>query len=348
MAAVGFGLGLLVVADLALGWSGALPSNVQRGRFTGYSERFPHFVCEEDRCLPARAELVGEQGFAARKAVGTVRVGVLGGSSVAGDHGLAAALGAALPAAEVIDGGGNGYGSSRVRLVYEELVDHDLDAVVVYTGHNEFNEARYVGELALPQTSRMVVQRGLRLSSTYRYLALWWQGRPGAVGAADVAPGGPLGVEEERLILARFEANLLSIAADVRARSLPAVFVLPASNPGVAPRTASDEARAAWRAAMRQVGKDAAGARLALDAVRDLDRSPDRATTATRDAVRRVAEAHGLDVVDAEAVLWEHDPEGYLVGEHSPDRMHLHPASYGLVAAAIVEAMERASDAGGR
>lgn len=93
--------------------------------------------------------VIRPQRFAARKAPGTFRVLIVGGSSMyqmyaERDRGLneAIAAGAGVPpsAIELIGGGANSQGSDGDRRIVEALLPYDLDVVVVYSGHNEYTQ----------------------------------------------------------------------------------------------------------------------------------------------------------------------------------------------------------------
>ena len=45
-----------------------------------------------------------------------------------------------------------------------------------------------------------------------------------------------------------------------------------------------------------------------------------------------MARRHGFALVDAEQILLDSDPGGYIRGDYSPDRMHLKSDAYRLVA----------------
>ena len=93
------------------------------------------------------------QSFAAEKSARTVRVFCLGGSTVQGrpysvetsfTTWLRLNLEAAQPATdwEVINVGGISYASYRLVPILRELLTHQPDLFIVYTGHNEFLEDR--------------------------------------------------------------------------------------------------------------------------------------------------------------------------------------------------------------
>ena len=96
--------------------------------------------------------------FSAKKKDTTKRIFVLGGSTVQGRPfstetafpiWLEMRLRAAFPNTkfEVVNVGGISYASYRVSKLVTEVLKHEPDAIVLYTGHNEFLEDREYGSL---------------------------------------------------------------------------------------------------------------------------------------------------------------------------------------------------------
>jgi hypothetical protein len=96
--------------------------------------------------------------FSSRKNDATKRIFVLGGSTVQGRPfstetafpiWLETRLTAAFPKSnfEVVNVGGISYASYRVSKLVNEVLEHEPDAIVLYTGHNEFLEDREYGAL---------------------------------------------------------------------------------------------------------------------------------------------------------------------------------------------------------
>ena len=96
--------------------------------------------------------------FPTAKSARALRVFVLGGSTVQGrpyapdtafSHWLQLRLAAVEPnrAFEVINCGGVSYASYRLVPIVREVLQYDADLIVLYTGHNEFLEARTFGDL---------------------------------------------------------------------------------------------------------------------------------------------------------------------------------------------------------
>src|SRR5207247_6842075 len=106
---------------------------------------------EEDARHPV---LINPQSFPAHKPAGGMRIACFGGSSTYGypfapkgtfPNILAALLRAARPgrSVEVLNAGFRGGDSRRALMLMGELLRLDLDAIVVYSGHNEFLKFDY-------------------------------------------------------------------------------------------------------------------------------------------------------------------------------------------------------------
>ena len=115
------------------------------------------------------------QQFPVRKATGVRRIICLGGSTTYGRPyddrtSFCGWLRAFLPAVdpnrqwEVINAGGISYASYRVVRLMEELVRHEPDLFIIYTGHNEFLEKRtYDRLLRTPEFMRDLTSLASRL-----------------------------------------------------------------------------------------------------------------------------------------------------------------------------------------
>ena len=119
---------------------------------------------------PARHNFFQPDSFAAEKTLNTKRVFVLGGSTVQGrpysietafSTWLRFRLQSMCPGLniEVVNCGGVSYASYRVAKILDEVLAHQPDAIVVYTGHNEFLEDREYAEIREMSTARRWVSR---------------------------------------------------------------------------------------------------------------------------------------------------------------------------------------------
>jgi tetratricopeptide (TPR) repeat protein len=159
--------------------------------FVGFSGLSPLFVPGHDlegrpvlRVAPGKERWFNYQQFPARKDPGTLRIFTLGGSTTYGHPfadstsftGWTRALlergpGSTGRRCEVINAGGISYASYRVVVLLKEILRCQPDLIVIYSGHNEFLEARtYENLLDTPRVlfrTREVLQR----FKTYRLLS---------------------------------------------------------------------------------------------------------------------------------------------------------------------------------
>ncbi len=159
--------------ELGLAALGIEPVLYDDDPYVGFSSLVPHFVpgtsTDGNSVLTTaqnKLRLFNAQSFAQHKSNNTVRVFCLGGSTTYGrPYGDATSfcgwLRELLPVAdpsrqwEVVNAGGISYASYRVALLMEELLAHQPDLFVIYTGHNEFLEQRTYGNLiAYPRAVR--------------------------------------------------------------------------------------------------------------------------------------------------------------------------------------------------
>jgi len=156
LVALFFGLLLIVLIECAMALFQVLPL-AEQDPFVGFSETSPLFVEESSGNFivnPAKSAYFNTpQSFSMPKPVGVFRIVVFGGSTTYGrPYRHQTSFGAWLERliehysanvnVEVINAGGISYASYRVRRLMTEMSAYDPDLFIVYTGHNEFLEAR--------------------------------------------------------------------------------------------------------------------------------------------------------------------------------------------------------------
>ncbi len=146
---------------------------------------------------PQRFNFFQPASFAIDKPATTKRIFVLGGSTVQGrpyatetafSSWLRLRLQAACPDLEfeVVNCGGVSYASYRVAKILDEVLKHQPDAIVLYTGHNEFLEDRTYAEVRSMGTVRRLASR---IGSKSR-LVRWVQGSFSAEPATSTTMSG--------------------------------------------------------------------------------------------------------------------------------------------------------------
>jgi hypothetical protein len=158
LAAVAISLIPFLIIELALrSFAPRITEAVDVDPLVDLEQLRPLFVLDERagrwEIPPERLNFFQNDSFPADKPAGTRRIFVLGGSTVQGrpysiETSFATWLKLRLQAAspettfEVVNCGGVSYASYRVAKILEEVLGHEPDAIVVYTGHNEFLEDR--------------------------------------------------------------------------------------------------------------------------------------------------------------------------------------------------------------
>ncbi len=223
--------------------------------YVGLNQLRPLFVLNEAsgrwEIPPDRYNFFRPESFSAKKAPGTRRVFVLGGSTVQGrpyatETAFSTWLRLSLASAdrefkyEVINCGGAAYASYRVAKILEEVLLHEPDAIVLYTGHNEFLEDRtYAHVREIGTVNRWATAIGSKLH-TVRWVHSFFStpqertelvahvdtklDHPGGLDSYQRDPGWRRGVEEH------FAATLEHIVQRTRESGLPLIMCIPASD----------------------------------------------------------------------------------------------------------------------
>ncbi len=206
-----------------------------------------------------KRSIFNTQRFDRRKPANVYRIFCLGGSttfgrpytdttSYCGWLRVLLPIVAASRSWELINAGAIGYGSYRVAAVAEEIARYEPDALVVYTGHNEFLERQTYEQLfGSPQLlldSRAVLSRTRTYTALKELVAtLRGQTPPGpmqrklgrgqATEVLDQSIGPDAYTRDDRIardVMEHFRRNLVRIAQAARGADAAAIFIVPASN----------------------------------------------------------------------------------------------------------------------
>jgi len=217
----------------------------------------PLFVLSTDG---TRMEIAAERmnffcpaSFPVKKGASTLRVFALGGSTTQGQpyrtetafaHWLSMRLQAAAPnrEIEVVNCGGISYASYRVAPILQEVLGYSPDLILLYTGHNEFLEARtYELQQHVPRwlAGPLAIVNRLRISRVVANTFI--QNQPmhrtsmsGEVDTlldhADGLDAYTRDIDWSSGVHAHFESKLAEMVDACRAASVPLVLCVPASD----------------------------------------------------------------------------------------------------------------------
>jgi tetratricopeptide (TPR) repeat protein len=309
--------------------------------------------------------------FPAEKAPGTLRIFVQGESSAAGfPYGrwaspaalLQQRLQRAYPEREVeVINTGMAAVTSYVLLDFaEEILAQRPDAVVIYTGHNEFLGIGGVGSSLASASSPALARTIATLRRLHLYRAL--ERGLGSLGTgADplAARDGTLmsKVAAERSIplgsplyergLGQFRGNLDRLLARYQAAGIPVFIGTLASNerdqaPFASGDDPADSARARFeRGRALEAAGDYAAARAEYLAAKDRDELRFRAPEDFNQVIRAVAEARGATVVDVQGALAAASSNGIIGAGLMLEHVHPNVDGYFRLASAYFPALVR-------
>jgi tetratricopeptide (TPR) repeat protein len=307
--------------------------------------------------------------FPAAKAPGTLRIFVQGESSAAGfPYGRWASPAALLQQrlqraypdrnVEVINTGMAAVTSYVLLDFADEIIAQQPDAVVVYTGHNEYLGIGGVGSSLASARSPTLARAIATLRRLHLYRAL--ERGLGSLGAGPdplAARDGTLmsRVAAERSIprgspmyqrgVHQFRGNLDRLLGKYRAAGIPVLVGTLASNERDQPPFASgaDPAdSAAWhfeRARALEAQGKAAEARLEYLAAKDRDELRFRAPEEFNEVIRKVAAAQGATVVDVQGTLAAASRDGIIGADLMLEHVHPNVEGYFRLAGAFWPAM---------
>jgi len=263
------------------------------------------------------------------------RVAILGGSSVRGgsinltsEQEFPDLLGDQL-GIEIYNMGRPALDSHDLLAIMEELKEVEMDAWVVYTGHNDFGNTYFHQRYAGWSGGALA-----RLEGLLERLQLYLQLRK-AVGTAKANTADPnpmdqfsdsaVTEEQKKRTMGHFELNLRRMVWLAQEVGVELVLVVPVSQLDVPPIGKGKAAEELFKAG-------------SLVEARDADTIPIRAPTAAQDLVRRVASEEGVVLIDADADLPREPGEDYPETRLFMD--HVHFTEYGHQAMAELIAPE--------
>lgn len=360
--------GLLLGTELLLRLVGYTAAGDINDTAADYVAEIPLFVGAEGddgivvyRTNPTKLMRYRDQSFRMPKPEGTLRVFVLGGSSVWGMSGagpplpdrltIPALLGERLAARypgrriEAISVAAPGLNSTQLAVRFPELTAYAPDLFVFYTGHNEWAGHRWDAAFMDPS---LLTRLRLRLSGSrvmmlvesaslrLRWTLKRWAGSAPQQQLYRAPPGGPPTDEELARAGERFEENLSSMVGVARDAGAEVVLCTISSNllhPPHKPMDAEtgeygDEGPAmeAFQEGLRlkEAGRIEEAVAL-LEVARETDLVPLRAKREVNGIIRAVAAAEEIPVADVEELLVQKSRDGIPGFEMFVDSLHPSP-----------------------
>lgn len=252
--AVALSLSVFVVIEVGLRMAGVGAVREAEVPAIGFAATYPLFELRESgerlQIAKSRQAYFYPDSFAAQKSVNEFRIFCLGGSTVQGrpysiETSFTTWLELSLNAAdtsrnwEVVNCGGVSYASYRLVPILKELLAYEPDMFVIYTGHNEFLEARTFANL--PQVTRLSHVRTFNLlrSAWSGESRLEGAGQPLEILAAEVDAlldyrGGLADYHRDdaghQITVRQYAENLKQMIELAREANVPVVLMNPASN----------------------------------------------------------------------------------------------------------------------
>lgn len=253
--------GLLIEGALAL--AGFEAEMVEKDPLVGFSSQIPLYVPtgQAGRVHTAdnKRAIFNYQRFAVHKSDGAYRVFCMGGSTTYGrPYGDVTSfcgwMRELLPVAdptrswELLNAGGISYASYRVAALMEELSAYEPDLFIVYTGHNEFLEARTYPDLVDASTALIETRAWLNRTRSYTALKRIVEAATGRSAGElmkrNVLPGEVEAVLDDSVglqayhrddelkagVLAHLRLNLHRMVDIAAAAGADVIFVTPAAN----------------------------------------------------------------------------------------------------------------------
>jgi lysophospholipase L1-like esterase len=318
--------------------------------------------------------------FAARKPADGLRLFVQGESTAAGfPYGRFASLAGMLQQrlgdtfpdrpVEVVSTAMSAVNSYTLLDFADEILREQPDAILIYTGHNEYLGLLGVGSTYSAGRSRALTLAFLELRGVRIFQLLQYGFATARRGLSPAAqdPGAeseslmvqvarekeiPLGSELYERGLAQLRANLRALLSKYRAAGVPVLIGTLASNERDQPPFAgrapaglpAEESADAWYARARSLEAegDLAGARRAYLEAKDRDLLRFRAPEAVNAILRELAAEQGALLVDVQAAFAREARGGIIGSELVLEHLHPNVWGYFVLADAFYDALREA------
>lgn len=310
---------------------------------------------------PEKLASFAPQSFSMPKPENVYRIFALGGSNVNYMYWSLQHLGERLTETpgetrrfEIINLGGLAYGSHRLRIVASEILGYDPDLVLIYAGHNEFEEIKHQ---ELVDTDRMSAQKAAYSLAMLRTLRDLWATidmvrRTRQAEKMELKPevdfiaaaGHVFTPEEIAERMALYQENLEAIATACNERNVPVIISTVATNlwaPDLPRRFADEKEQIATRYTS---GNYEAGMDIARDVLARSERH--QASDVENSIIREVAAKHKMSLIEGEALIMEAEPHGVPGETLLSDRCHLTGEGHEIILAAFEKTIRQLAHVG--
>ncbi len=255
---------------------------------------------------------------------------------------------------EIINGGGCAYGSTRLRNMMPELLSYEPDAMLIYSGHNEFEEEIHknlVDVESIPMQKAAYSLAMLRLLrdglASLQLTCLDVQSLRATVQPEIDASTGMYAFSREEIDahMNLYRENLDAIVTQCLERDVPVIISTVASNFWKPQLHHSLLDTTQEIQGLYEAGKYEAGMTLARAT---LVRTPRHQASDTENGIIRiVAEQHSLPLVDGEKLIMEAEPHGVPGETLLSDHCHLTNTGRDIVMRAFEQEIRRIAGPGG-
>ena len=255
---------------------------------------------------------------------------------------------------KIINMGGLAYGSHRLRIMIPEILEYEPDMVLIYAGHNEFEELKHQ---AITDLEKLPAQKIAYSLATLRLardiwvsLDLAW--RTGNARLADLPAEVDYGAAgahdftdeeiEDRMEL--YRQNLDAIVTALQESDIPVIISTVATNlwePDLAPRFIEEKKRIRR---LYTTGEYEEGVKLARSILSHSKRH--QASDTENNIIREIAEKHKLPLVEGEQLIVEAEPHGVPGETLLSDRCHITEEGREIVLAAFEKVIRRLAHVG--
>jgi lysophospholipase L1-like esterase len=243
-------------------------------------------------------------------------------------------LGAAVPGLDfnLINAGGCAYGSQRLVIVAHELMSYAPDMLMIYAGHNEFEELEHLTLLKMdnPPLQRILYasafSRIIRDYLVYRQVDEIQQAQNEKIFGnteVDYMAAAAVEFDEEELAnrMARYEQNLdhiIQLCLDQGVRVVLGTVATNYYQPDFPPRNQADREKLN---AMYAAGQYEEGLAFARNLLKKVSRH--QASDVENGIIRKLAAKHNVPLADVEAAIIAAEPHGVPGETLFGDRCHV-------------------------